>query len=169
MSVIVNNSISLDGFICGPQGYEDWISGADQQYFKEACQAADIIILGSRTFDNNTSLYPIPGKENIVFTKTYATRLPVPGITFSGEDPVTFVKRHNHKNILVAGGGMLNASLFKAGVVSHVTVCVHPIILGAGIKQFVDIDFSHHAPLENLSHRDIGEGVLLIEYKVNHP
>ncbi len=128
MSVIVNNSISLDGFICGPQGYEDWISGADQQYFKEACQAADIIILGSRTFDNNTSLYPIPGKENIVFTKTYATRLPVPGITFSGEDPVTFVKRHNHKNILVAGGCMLNASLFKAGVVSHVTFYFHPII-----------------------------------------
>jgi dihydrofolate reductase len=166
MKVTVNNSITLDGFICGPNDYEDWISEADEKYFAEACAEADIIIMGSTTYDSNEGLYPVPGKENVVFTQSASTRESNPAVTHLDSDPVSFVKAHNEKNILVAGGGKLNATLLKAGVVTDVIVCVHPIILGSGVRQFEGIDFGAKTNLEKISETDIGDGVVQIHYRV---
>jgi len=166
MPVIVNNSISLDGFICGPQGEEEWISEADAQYFEQACSGADLVLMGSGTFDANQGLYPIPEKENIVFTKTASDRKPAKGITFTDQDPVAFIQENKEERLLIAGGGTLNATLLKAGVVTHVDVCIHPIILGGGKRQFEGIDFSNKTKLEKKSEKDIGDGVIHVEYSV---
>ena len=167
MSVIVNNSITLDGFISGLNHYEDWISGADQSYFEQACADADIIIMGSATFDSNDDLYPIPDKENIVFAQNANERKLTAGITFTNQDPVNFVREHSDKKLLVAGGGKLNATLLKSGVVTDIVVCIHPVILGSGVRQFEGINMSTETRLTKVSEEDIGDGVIKIHYRVN--
>ncbi len=164
MPVRVDNSVSLDGYICGPNGYEEWISEADEAHFEAACAEADIIIMGSNTYGENSTLYPIKDKPNIVFTSQPKQDTSQTNLTFTDEDPVQFVKKHQGKHILVAGGGALNATLLKAGVITDVIVSIHPIILGSGIKQFADTDFNHHTALTKISQEDIGDGVVKIHY-----
>lgn len=166
MKVIISNSISIDGFICGPDHYEDWISEADVAYFESECAAADVIILGANTYDENNGLFPVLPKEHVVFTKSAKERESADHITFSDQDPVEYCKENANKQILVAGGGLLNGSLLKAGVVTDITVCVHPIILGTGTRQFESIDFATMTNLKKVSEKDIGDDVVLIHYKV---
>ena len=168
MKVTISNSISLDGFICGPDGYEDWISEADEKYFLLECEAADVIILGAHTYDGNDGLFPVVPKEHIVFTRSAKEREPAEHITFSDQDPVEYIRAQSNKTILVAGGGLLNATLLKAGIVTDIVTCIHPIILGSGIRQFDGITFEHKTLLTKISEKDIGDNVVKIHYTIKH-
>ena len=167
MRVIINNSISLDGYISGQYGEEDWISEADEKYFEEACAEADLILLGRGTYDANQGLYPIPGKLNVVFTQHVNKQQSNDSIVFTNEDPVSYIKKNKDKTILVAGGGKLNATILKSGIVTDIVVCIHPIILGGGgTRQFEDIDHEVQTKLEKISETDIGDEVVKIHYRV---
>ncbi len=166
MKVLVSNSISIDGFICGPNHYEDWISAADEKYFLSECKIADVILLGANTFDSNTGLFPVLPKEHIVFTKSAGDRTSQDYITFSNQDPADYVRANTDKNIIVAGGGLLNAYLLEEGVVTDITICVHPIILGEGVRQFEKSTFADKTELVKVSEKDIGDGVVRIHYQI---
>lgn len=167
MSVTISNSISLDGFICGPNGEEEWISSADEKYFSSECEKADFILMGSGTFDSNPGYFPFPGGKNVVFTKSAVGRESVEGITFTDQDPISFIREHEGKNILVAGGGKLNATLLKSNVATDIITCIHPIILGAGTRQFEGINHTAETKLIKVSEEDIEDDVVLIHYKVS--
>lgn len=167
MAVTIYNAVSLDGYISGPEQYEDWISGNDEKYFEDMCEKADLIIMGSKTFDLNRELYPVPGKQNVVFTSRPEERTEIEGVTFTSEEPISLIRAHEGENVLVAGGGKLNATLLKSKIVTNISVSVHPIILGEGIRQFDGIDHNALTKLTKIGEEDLGDGVILIHYTVS--
>jgi len=166
MSIKISNSISLDGFICGPNGEESWISEADEKFFLAECEAADVIILGANTYSGNGGLFPVVPKDHYVFTSQPEKFEPAEHMNYTTQTPEAFVAEHAGKDILIAGGGHLNASFLKAGLVTDITACVHPIILGAGTRQFEGIDFTNMTELSRVSQQDIGDNVTLIHYQI---
>jgi len=166
MPVVIYNAVSLDGFISGPDKYEDWISTADEAHFEKHASESEIVIMGRNTYEQNTNLYPIPNKENVVFTRDADTRSAVTGITFTNTPPEEYVTDNAQKRIFVAGGGQLNGSLLKAGVVTDIIISLHPVILGEGVRQFADITFTDHTILHRQREEHIGEGVVKIHYTV---
>lgn len=166
MTVTIYNAISLDGYISGPNQKENWLASADEKHFENICADADLVIMGSKTYDSNRELYPVPGKQNVVFTQRPEERTAIEGITFTSEEPIGFIRKHEGKNILAAGGGKLNATLLKAKIVTDISVAVHPIILGGGTRQFEGIDHTAETNLTKVAEEDLGEGVVLIHYTV---
>lgn len=167
MKVTIHNAVSLDGFISGPDQHESWISSADEKYFDALCTEADLIIMGSKTFDLNRELYPVPGKPNVVFTSRPEERTKIEGVTFTSEEPISLIRKHEGEHVLAAGGGKLNATLLKSKIVTDISVSVHPIILGEGIPQFDGIDHTAETKLTKVGYEELDDGVTLIHYTVS--
>jgi dihydrofolate reductase len=59
--LILKMSMSLDGFVCGPEGEAEWIFNGDQEataWSVEAVWNASLHIMGSRTFRDMAAFWP---------------------------------------------------------------------------------------------------------------
>jgi dihydrofolate reductase len=60
--LVLKMSVSLDGFVCGPNGEFDWVfrsSGADSRaWVLDTLRAADAHLIGSRSFYDMASFWP---------------------------------------------------------------------------------------------------------------
>jgi dihydrofolate reductase len=127
--------ISLDAFIADPQGGTGYLV-SDPDYDQNAFfENIDTVLMGRKTFElAGKSAYP--GLRTYVFSNT----LPpdgFPGATIvSSRDAASTVaalRAEEGKDIWLAGGGELFASLAEAGVVDTVEVGLCPILIGQGV------------------------------------
>jgi dihydrofolate reductase len=59
--LILKMSMTLDGFVCGPAGEADWMSGADPQagaWVLQTISNASLHIMGSRSFHDMAAYWP---------------------------------------------------------------------------------------------------------------
>ena len=59
--LILTMAMSLDGFVCGPNGELDWIFNGDQEAIAwkvETVSSAGLHIMGSRTFKSMAGFWP---------------------------------------------------------------------------------------------------------------
>jgi dihydrofolate reductase len=139
--VVVNRSMSLDGFIAGPDHEMGWIlSYLGQDRFPEVMAATGAMLVGRRTYEvaRTMSAEETDYDGGPVFVLTHRPPdLPDPGVTFlTGElaDAVATARAAaGGKNLEILGADLASQCL-QQGLVDEVLVYVLPVLLGDGVR-----------------------------------
>ena len=147
--VVVNRTMSLDGFIAGPGDAMDWIFdfiGPIEEEFPEIMAATGAMLIGRRTYevakrmaDNPSEVTPAyDGGAEFVLTHEPPDP-PDPAVTFLtgdiGEAVATALRAAGGKNLEILGADVAGQCL-RRGLVDEILVYVLPVLLGDGIRFF---------------------------------
>lgn len=161
--VIVSKSMSLDGFVAGPNvsvdspmgegglRLHDWFlnapaGSANAEMMRESSAAIGAVVLGKRTFDIGVGLWedtPFPVPTFVLTHEPRADRVEKSGTFVFVTDGIasTLAKAQaaaGDKNIVLMGAETSNQYL-KAGMVDEIHVTVIPVLLGRGARLFEGI------------------------------
>ena len=173
--VVVNRSMSLDGFIAGPGDAMSWIfdyipAGAETQ-FPEVMAATGAALIGRRTSDVGDRMAdpdndePEPGYDaGELFVLTHRPPAePVPGVTFLAGDireaVGTVLAAAGGKNLEILGADVA-AQCLRAGLVDEIMVFILPVLLGDGVRFFSSPDLGR-IDLEPLETKRAGDLTIL--------
>jgi dihydrofolate reductase len=164
--VVCSISMSLDGFITGPnvrvgnglgdngERLHDWMfdakTEADAKITDELYASTGAIVLGKGMFDVGFEPWGDPPPFRMpVFVVTHEPRDPLPmqgGTTYTfvtgGIETALELARAaaGDKNIGVWGGANIIMQVLKAGLLDEIQLHVVSILLGGGIRLFEDLD-----------------------------
>lgn len=143
--VVVNRSMSLDGFIAGPGDAMDWVfdSGA-QAVSARYAPATGAMLVGRRTWDVGARMaaedpgqvdYPFSGP---VFLLTHRPLdPPAPGVTVLsgdiGDAVATALSAADGKDLEILGADVAGQCL-RQRLVDEIRVYVLPVLLGDGVR-----------------------------------
>jgi len=150
--VVVNRSMSLDGFIAAPADAMDWIFdfvAPDAPYVQEIAAATGAMLVGRRTHEVGKRMtaniergsasrdeeYPVSGP---VFVLTHEPPDPPdPGVTFLSGDieevVATALDAAGGKDLEILGTDVAGQCL-ERGLVDEILVYVIPVLLGDGTR-----------------------------------
>ena len=146
--VVVNRSMSLDGFIAGPGDAMDWIFDfMASAEFPEIAAATGAMLIGRRTYDvgnrmakergaaSNEEGYPFSGP---MFVLTHEPpEPPDPNVTFLsgdiGEAVAAARIAAGGKDLEILGADVAGQCL-RRGLVDEILVYVLPVLLGDGVR-----------------------------------
>jgi dihydrofolate reductase len=139
--VVVNRSMSLDGFVAGPDHAMDWVLEYATQYaFPEVVQATGAMLAGRGTYEVARRMSPedtdYDGGPLFVLTHRPPDE-PEPGVTFLtcdlGEAVATAHAAARGRNLEILGADLAGQCL-RRGLVDEVLVYVLPVLLGDGVR-----------------------------------
>jgi dihydrofolate reductase len=163
---------SLDGFIAKGQGDDlSWGSGEDKNFFRQKTKEIGVMIMGSKTFLSMPEK-AFSDRFSLVMTKNPKT-MPEnfknkENIHFFDQNPheaIEFLIKKGFKSAALIGGGQINNSFLKAGLINEVFVTIAPKIFGKGISSFGENQVE--VALDLLEIKKINSNEILIHYKVN--
>ena len=130
-------AMSLDGYIAGSNGENDWIVMDPDIDFGALMRSFDTVLLGRKTYEatkQHGASGAMPGVAAYVFSHSLHQE-DCPGVIVS-VDPVATIrelKERPGKDIWLFGGGGLFGSMLQLGLVDSVEVAIIPVLLGNGI------------------------------------
>lgn len=159
--LIMKMSMSIDGFVGGPNGENDWIFRSSDENSRAWLVAqtweTGLIIMGRKSFENMAPYWPtatgpfaapMNAIPKAVFTqKEYKGFTPAPGTEHSpaaaswaqaqvlGGDLAEEIKKLKSepgKPIYAIGGAGFMRSLIATGLIDEYVFVTHPVILGQG-------------------------------------
>jgi dihydrofolate reductase len=150
--VVVNRSMSLDGFIAGPGDAMDWIFdfvAPDASWLTEIAAATGAMLVGRRTdevgsrMDADKERGAPSGDEGYRFSgPTFVLTHrppdpPDPDVTYltgdTGEAVATALEAAGGKNLEILGADVAGQCL-RRGLVDEILVYVLPVLLGDGVR-----------------------------------
>jgi dihydrofolate reductase len=157
-------SMSLDGFVAGQKGENDWVfkSSDETSLAWSVAQVHDtsLIIMGRKSFEMMSPYWPTatgPFAEPMntipkgVFTKNGFAGGNLPNAeksaavdswnkakVFDGDltEEIKKLKGESGKPIVALGGGGFMQSLIATGLIDEYRLAIHPVILGSGVPLF---------------------------------
>ncbi|MHB1432592.1 MAG: dihydrofolate reductase family protein [Streptosporangiaceae bacterium] len=143
--VVVNRSMSLDGFIAGPGDAMDWIFDfIAPDEFPEIAAATGAMLIGRRTYEVASTMaaeqpgstdYPFSGPVFVLSHRPPDT--PDPEVTFLtgdiGEAVATALDAAGGRNLEILGADLASQCL-RRGLVDEILVYVLPVLLGDGTR-----------------------------------
>jgi len=179
--LIFSMTMSLDGYIAGPDGAIDW-TVPDEELFRfhtQQTQEIGVHLCGRRLYE--TMVYWETAEESplvaehvkfaqiwkalpkVVFSSTLEsvvgnTRLACDGV---GEE-VARLKEQPGKDIAVGGAGLARACM-KSGLIDEWRLFVSPVLLGGGTPYFPTLDASIN--LELVETKTFGSRVVYLRYR----
>lgn len=158
--VSVFNHMSLDGYICDPQGDmsfahensdEQW-----EQFSNQSAQGGSTLLMGRVTYDMMKSYWPTPAakkqmpaiaevmnaSEKIVFSRTLRSS-DWENTRFVNGDIVAAVKKlkkEDGPDMLIMGSGSIVSQLSAAKLIDEYQLVVNPCVLGKGKTMFATLD-----------------------------
>jgi dihydrofolate reductase len=147
--VVVNRSMSLDGFTAGPGDAMNWIFDFMrplEDEFPEIMAATGAMLIGRRTWEVGKRMTENPdeitpgydGGAEFVLTHEPPDP-PDPGVTYLtgdiGEAVATALRAAGGKNLEILGSDVASQCL-RRGLVDEIMVFVLPVLLGDGTRFF---------------------------------
>lgn len=127
--------MSLDGYISGPNGENDWIVMDPDIDFGAMMSGFDTILMGRKTYDASKQYGGggMPGMTAIVISRTLdPAENPNVAISKDPAKTIAKLKSEEGRDIWLFGGGELFRSLLELGLVDRIEVAVVPVLLGSG-------------------------------------
>jgi dihydrofolate reductase len=155
-------SISVDGFVGGPNGEKDWVfkssDEASRAWSAGQISEAGLLIMGRKSFEAMAPYWPTatgpfaaPMNEipKAVFTQKGFKVLPAASSSpaaaswaeaqvFDGDlaESIKQLKQEPGKPIVAIGGAGFMRSLIGTGLIDEYQLAIHPAVLGAGLPIF---------------------------------
>ncbi|HTB50037.1 MAG TPA: dihydrofolate reductase family protein [Solirubrobacteraceae bacterium] len=183
--LIYSMTVSLDGFIAGPDGAIDW-SVPDEELFRfhtQQVQEIGVHLCGRRLYE--TMVYWEAAEESslaaehvkfaqiwkalpkVVFSTTLQSVVGNTRLTRDGVgEVVSRLKEQSGKDIGVGGAGLARACM-KLGLVDEWRLFVSPVLLGGGTPYFPTLD--ERVNLELIETRTFGSRVVYLRYRRRAP
>lgn len=147
MKTILYMAMTVNGKIAGIDHDTSWTSKEDWAGFRAMCRKTGNAIIGRRTYDmvkkEDTQLDDI-----LTVVLTHEPTLlsqQSPHTIFTNKHPrdvIAMLREKGFKEALVAGGGILNSTFLKEGLIDELYIDIEPLILGRGIPLFADGEFA---------------------------
>jgi dihydrofolate reductase len=161
--LIMKMSMTIDGFVGGPNGENDWVFRSSDETSRawsvEHSRGAGLIIMGRKSFENMapywpTATGPFAGPMNEIpkayFTqKGYKVNLTNAGQSAAAAswaaarvfdndlaEQVSQLKSEPGKPILAIGGAGFMHNLVATGLIDEYCLVTHPVVLGEGLTIF---------------------------------
>ncbi|HKZ15165.1 MAG TPA: dihydrofolate reductase family protein [Solirubrobacterales bacterium] len=154
--LVLKMSMTLDGYVAGPEGEMDWAARTShpdgKAWVGQTLEEAGAHVIGRRLFAQfvgywPTSADPLAEAMNsipkIVFSRSSDPDLPsapgwedprVLGADLAGD--IEALKAEPGKDLLAQGGVSFGRSLVQSGLVDEYRLVVHPVVLGSGLPLF---------------------------------
>ncbi len=170
--IILYIAASVDGYIARPSGDISWLPqpAPNQDYgYKDFYASIRTLLVGHKTYEQAITMDRFPyDKETFVFARTDIHKL-APTVRRVSEDAVKFVqalKNNEGGAIWLVGGAQLIRSLFEGDLVDEIYLFLIPIMLGDGIRLFLNTEHSHRLNL--VEAKTYPGGVAEVRYTVEH-
>lgn len=180
--LIYSMSVSLDGYIAGPDGDFVW-SVPDEElhrYHNEATRGLGMHLLGRRLYE---TMLVWETWDEARFESDYQREFAaiwkaLPRIVYSrtlhevegnarlsGRDVVEEVAELKEQpgGDIAVGGATLAATLTRAGLIDEYRLFISPVVVGAGTRFFEEVD--HEIDLELVDTRTFGNRVAYLRYR----
>lgn len=169
MKVSLCVSISVNGFIAKENGDTGFVSDTEWKSFRSMVKNTGNIIVGRKTYEimkSGNEFRDLDNVKIVVVTSNDTIRTDDPDyfIVKSPQDAIKLLKEKGFKEILVAGGGMLNSSFIKNNLIDDIYLDIEPIVFGKGIKLFSDSDFESR--LKFVGVKNISDDEIQLHYNV---
>ena len=153
--LVLQMSMSLDGYVLGPDGRHDWVFPAFEEeigkWNLETLERAGVHAMGSVTYKEMTEAWPgsdspiavqMNDKPKVVFSRTPIDTPWGEVSVASGDlaDEVARLKAEPGGDILVFGGYTLAQALTRARLVDEYRLQIRPVALGSGEPMFRDLE-----------------------------
>lgn len=158
---------SADGYIAGPNGEIDWITGGGDFDFEALYAQFDTLLMGRKTYEALPGGAGGLGGHRIVVASRTLRPEDHAGVEIVGTalaERVAELKAMAGKDIWLFGGGELFRALAADGLVDTVEAAVIPVILGGGVPMYPASGARLNLSLT--SHREYEGGMVLLEYGI---
>jgi dihydrofolate reductase len=166
MKVILYMAISVNGMIAKTNDDTNWISKNEWDSYSAFVRTAGNLIVGHRTYDILTKQPEFSELKDtklvIVAGKDFQALSPNHLVANSPKEALKLLS--NFEQVVVAGGGMLNASFFAENLIDEIYLDIEPIILGQGIPVFKDKNFENNLKL--IGQNKISDNEIQLHYQV---
>ena len=150
-AVVLQMGVTLDGFVHGAKGYEDWGLPPEEDevvaWKATSLREAGTHIMGRTTYEDMASVWPkstgiyadvmneIP---KVVFSKTLARADWPESRIASGDlaDDIDGLKREPGGVIVAHGGATFIGSLIRENLIDEYRLVIHPVVIGNGTSLF---------------------------------
>ena len=152
MQCSVYIATSLDGFIARPDGDIDWLTAAgtleegEDYGYHAFMDTINALVMGRKTFEKVRSFespWPYGDTRVIVMSRTDTSWPDLPSTVerFAGT-PHELIDTLANEGLqrLYIDGGRLIQSFLRAGLITDLTITRIPVLIGAGIPLFGDLD-----------------------------
>ena len=177
--VIFQMSVSVDGYVEGPNQELDW-HNVDEEfnaYAAATLKKSDVLIMGRKTYELMAGYWPnatdndpdvtfqMNDTPKLVFSRTLKSvewktaRL----ATGSIAEEVARLKSTPGDGFLWVGGSNLASAFLEEGLIDEVRIILTPVLVGEGHTVFGDIKRRHQ--LKFLSTKSFESGSVLVIYE----
>lgn len=169
MKKILYMAMTVNGIIAKDDDSADFLTPTEaESYVSNVCQAGALIV-GRRTYEvlseqPEFQKFVVKG-INVVAVSTGNTlelKDPSHRIAQSPEEAVEML--NGSEKVIIAGGGKLDASFMKAGLIDELYLDIEPALVGQGIPLFNGEDFDVH--LKFLDYKMLSENEIQLHYEV---
>jgi len=184
--------VSLDGYIEGPDGQQDWIDTWEDVF--ELAPQIDTCVLGGKTYPGYAQYWhaartapdaPLPftgaiaspgerryaefaeGTPHVVLSTTIASVDWGRATLARSLDEVRQLKALPGRDIYAVGGATLVSSLVNASLVDEIRLVIHPVVLGGGKALFSGV--TGRRALELTAVTQLGSSRLRLIYRTASP
>lgn len=186
--VILFMHVSLDGFVCGPNGEQDWMTMNDgemgESLVSELLTTVDTMLVGRVLYQGFASFWPsaatnpespkelaefanwMQNTQKIVFSKTLTTvkwansRL----AESNPADEVARLRQQPGGDMVIFGGAGTVSAFTELNLIDEYRIKLEPIVLGAGKPLFKTIN--DRIKLRLLKAKSFNSGVVGLHYEV---
>ncbi|MFF7243408.1 dihydrofolate reductase family protein [Embleya sp. NPDC008237] len=183
-SVTYSMSVSLDGYIAGPDGGFDWTT-PDEEVFRLATdevRAVGVHLLGRRLYETMLYWETVEQNPSLDFSTLAFAAIwkPLPKVVFSTTlsavqgnarlasgglaEEIERLRAEPGDGDIAIGGATLAAEAAASGLIDEYRARVYPVLVGGGVPFFPRHE--HRADLELVETRAFGSGVVYLRYRV---
>jgi dihydrofolate reductase len=169
MNVILYMAMTANGYIAKKNDDTTFVSSKEWKSFCAMIRKVGNMVVGSRTYEimrKGVELQKFHSIPVVVVTHRASFSLASSHhcIAKSPKDALAILRKRNMKEALIAGGGTLNASCMKEGLVDEMYLDIEPVLFGEGINLFSGKKFE--ADLKLLGIKKLSKNELQFHYRV---
>jgi dihydrofolate reductase len=176
--VILYMGISIDGFVCRPDGAHDWGTPPEDDALREhkvaLLSSVGAHLMGRTTYEDMASAWPSSTSAigramneipKVVFSRTLKTAGWPESRIASGplSEEIARLKHEPGADLMAHGGATFARALTREGLVDEYRLMVQPAALGAGMPIFDALPASLH--LELMASRPFATGAVEHVYR----
>ncbi len=160
-------AVSVNGYIARDNDDTSWVSKTEWDSYRRMAKKTGNIIVGRKTFQvaAKSGDFPFPNALNIVVSEREIRNRWGDRVIFV-TDPFEALAalKGGFQTALVGGGGQLNTSFLRTGLIDELYLDVEPIILGRGLKLFRRGRFE--SKLQLIGTKKLSNHEIQLHYKV---